>query len=128
MDPNIIEMCIMRDLSTFPQIYIYAKFVDFRKSINGLSQVVESEMKLKPFSDCVFVFMGRRKDRIKLLYWDKSGFALWYKRLEEAKFAWQREFDQDVILITVEELQWLLSGINLWKIKPHKSLSYESIS
>jgi len=115
----------MRDLSTYPQIFLYSKFVDFRKSINGLSQIVESELKLKVFSGALFVFMGRRKDSVKILYWDKTGFALWYKRLEEARFSWRRDFETEVVLITSEELSWLLSGVDVWKIKTHPVLEYE---
>lgn len=122
------EACVMRSISTFPQIFLYVKFVDFRKSINGLSVIVESELKLKPFSGALFVFMGRRKDRIKVLYWDKTGFCLWYKRLEEAKFSWKRSYEQDVLLISHEQLEWLLAGMDIWKIKTHAQLKYESIS
>lgn len=118
----------MKDLSTFPQVFLYSKFVDFRKSINGLSSIVESEMRLKVFSGALFVFMGRRKDTIKILYWDRTGFALWYKRLEEARFSWRREFETDVVLITPEELSWLLSGVDVWKIKMHPVLEFESSS
>lgn len=119
----------MRALSTFPQIFVYRRFVDFRKSINGLSEIVESELKLKPFSGAMFVFMGRRKDRVKILYWDKTGFALWYKRLEEAKFAWPRgELEAEVVEMTSERLEWLLSGMDIWKIRTHSSLNFENIS
>jgi hypothetical protein len=97
----------VRELSTFPQVYICRGFVDFRKSINGLSAVVESELGLRPFSGALFVFMSRRKDRLKILYWDQTGFALWYKRLEEAKFPWPcGEFNDLTVSVTAEQLQW----------------------
>src|ERR1035438_4019312 len=128
MDQRALEADCMRDLSTFPQIFLYSKYVDFRKSINGLSEIVESELKIKPFSGAMFVFMGRSRDRIKVLYWDKSGFALWYKRLEEAKFCWKRSFEKDVITLTPEEFAWLLSGVDVWKIKTNCALNYESFS
>jgi transposase len=123
------EACVMRGLSTFLQIYVYRGSVDFRKAINGLSEIVESELKMKPFSGALFLFMHRRKDRVKILYWDKSGFALWYKRLEEAKFCWPKgEFTEPVFKITHEQLEWLLSGVDIWKIKTHKALDYKQIT
>jgi transposase len=62
-------------------IYLYMDIVDFRKSINGLIVVVEQQMQLSPFQDTLFVFCNKRRDKLKILYWDKTGFALWYKRL-----------------------------------------------
>jgi transposase len=119
----------MRALSTFPQIFVYRRIVDFRKSIDGLSAVVAGDLSLKPFSGALFVFMGRRRDRIKILYWDKTGFAIWYKRLEEARFAWPRgEIENDVVVMTEEQLEWLLSGADVWKIRTHPVLNFENIS
>ena len=118
----------MRGLSTFPQVYLYRRFVDFRKSIDGLAAIVEVELKLKPFSGALFVFMGRRRDRVKILYWDKTGFALWYKRLEEAKFCWRRDIEAEVVTLTPEQLEWLLSGVDIWKMKTHNPLEYERIT
>ncbi|NDV93251.1 IS66 family insertion sequence element accessory protein TnpB [Alteromonas sp. 345S023] len=62
-------------------IYLYMDVVDFRKSINGLIVVVEQDMNLNPFRDALFVFCNKKRDKVKILYWDKTGFALWYKRL-----------------------------------------------
>ena len=64
-------------------IYLYMDIVDFRKSINGLIVVVEQDMNLNPFRDALFVFCNKKRDKVKILYWDKTGFALWYKRLEK---------------------------------------------
>ena len=61
-------------------IYLYMDIVDFRKSINGLIVVVEQDMNLNPFRDALFVFCNKKRDKVKILYWDKTGFALWYKR------------------------------------------------
>ena len=118
----------MRAISTFPQVFVCRKFVDFRKAIDGLSAIVENELKLKPFSGALFVFMSRRRDRVKILYWDKTGFALWYKRLEEAKFSWPRgPIETDVVTMTTEQIEWLLSGVDVWKLKTHPVLNFEKI-
>ena len=69
-------------------IYLYLDNVDFRKSINGLIVVVEQQMELNPFRDALFVFCNKKRDKLKVLYWDKTGFALWYKRLEKHRFKW----------------------------------------
>ncbi len=114
----------MIDLSQFSNIYLYREIVDFRKSINGLSQIVADEMEMDPFGSFLFVFVNRNKSRIKILYWDRSGFALWYKRLEKERFFLPKDKDQAVFEIDEEKLRLLLDGYNFWEYKPHKKLSY----
>lgn len=79
-------------------VYLHRAPVDFRKSINGLSVIVESEMSLSPLSGALFVFCNKKQDKLKVLYWDNSGFALWYKRLEREKFKCPRRMSEAVIL------------------------------
>jgi hypothetical protein len=64
------------------EVYLCRDPVDLRKSIQGLSVLVEQTLGLDPFAQRLFVFCGRRRDKIKILYWERSGFVLWYKRLE----------------------------------------------
>ena len=118
----------MLKLDSFTKIFIHRAHVDFRKSINGLSEIVQSEMKLDPFAQYLFVFGSRDRRKVKLLYWDRTGFALWMKRLEEAKFPWPRKFESEVIEFTVKELEWLLEGYEFWKMRPHESLKYACVS
>lgn len=106
------------------RVFIKPGRTDFRKAVNGLSMVVEETMKLDPFSGNIFVFCNRRRDRLKILYWDRNGFCLWYKRLEEEKFLWPRTGD-DVQEITGEELGWLLRGLDIRGA--HRSLRYASV-
>ena len=101
--------------------------MDFRKSIDGLSLIVEGEMKLSPLSRSLFVFANRNRTRVKLLYWDKTGFALWLKRLEKEKFPWPKKFSDAVVSMTAEELKWLLSGREYWKLKPHSVVEYSCV-
>ena len=69
-------------------VFLCRKPVDMRKSINGLSILVEQELDLDPFTASLFVFCNRKRDKIKVLYFERSGFVLWYKRLEKARFPW----------------------------------------
>ncbi|RZR05749.1 transposase, partial [Vibrio vulnificus] len=79
-----------------PNVYLYREFVDFRKSINGLAAIIESETDLPHGSGALFLFTNKQRDKIKVLYWDKTGFALWYKRLEKAKFKWPAQEKKQV--------------------------------
>ena len=85
-----------------------------RKSINGLSVIVDQEMKLDLKKSALFIFCNKRRTHIKMLYFDRSGFALWLKRLEEAKFSWPRNLEDEVIEIAPSDLELLLEGINIW--------------
>jgi transposase len=78
----------MKMFNDVPEVFLYRNFVDFRKSINGLVVIVEQQMALSPLTGSVFVFCNKSRDKIKVLYWDKTGFALWYKRLEKDRFKW----------------------------------------
>jgi len=117
----------MKPVEHFEGIYLYRDAVDMRKSINGLSAIVQGEMNLDPFSGFLFVFCNQRRRIIKILYWDRSGFALWTKRLEEDKFPWPRKFDKGVLKLRHQHLHWLLDGYEYWKLKPHKNLNYSTV-
>jgi len=98
--------------------------VDFRKSIDGLAGLVEQALGLDPFNAVLYVFTNRRHDKLKILYWDRSGFALWYKRLEKARFPWPQDEGLRVVEMTGRELGWLLDGIDFFRLTPHETLSY----
>lgn len=102
-------------------IYLYLDNVDFRKSINGLIVVVEQQMELNPFRDALFVFCNKKRDKLKVLYWDKTGFALWYKRLEKHRFKWPSDTELQHINLSEQQLQWLLSGFD---VIGHSPLNY----
>ena len=108
-------------------VYLHREPVDFRQSINGLSAIVEGTMSLAPFSGAVFVFCNRRRDKLKILYWDHSGFALWYKRLENACFHWPRRWPDSVIELREEQLHWLLAGYDITRMRPHESVHYSRV-
>ena len=109
-------------------IYLHRDPVDFRKSINGLSVIVEEAMGLSPFAAGLFVFCNRHRDRLKVLYWDKTGFALWYKRLEKDRFKWPRKVDELTLTLTHEQWDWLLRGLNFMDIKPHQAWTFSAVN
>lgn len=117
----------MIDLKNFEKIYLYRHFVDMRKCISGLSVIVQSDMKLDPFGKYMFVFCNKRKNRLKIIYWDKTGFACWFKKLEEEKFKWPIKIEYEVIQLTTIQIGWLLDGFDILKMVPHKELNYESV-
>ncbi|MCQ1060786.1 IS66 family insertion sequence element accessory protein TnpB [Photobacterium sp. DNB23_23_1] len=96
-----------------PNIYLYREAVDFRKSINGLAAIIESETDLPLGSGSLFLFTNKQRDKVKVLYWDKTGFALWYKRLEKAKFKWPSKEKNAVFSLSDFELDRLLSGFTI---------------
>jgi transposase len=109
------------------EVYLCRAFVDMRKSINGLSVLVEQALGLDPFSPRLFVFCNRKRDKLKILYWERTGFVLWYKRLEKHRFAWPGEVGEGVVTLTGRELNWLLDGIDVFSMHPHRALSFESV-
>lgn len=118
---------MMRPAHSLPRVYLCVSPVDFRKAIQGLSLLVEQSLQLDPFESTLFVFINRRRDKIKILYWEKNGFCLWYKRLEKQRFKWPALCDNDTITLDGEQLNWLLDGFDLWKNKPHESLHFSSV-
>jgi len=107
------------------RIYIRPGQTDMRKAVNGLTIIVQDTMELDPFSGSVYVFCSRDRKLLKAVYWDKSGFWLSQKRLEEEKFPWP-ETEEAVKELSGEELTMLLGGIDFFKA--HKTLYYKKVS
>lgn len=93
-------------------VYLAVGVTDLRKSIDGLSVIVQETFKLDPFSRHLFVFCNRKKDKIKVLEWDGDGFWLHYKRLEKGRFQWPDGKAQS-LAISQREFRWLLDGLSL---------------
>jgi len=98
-----------------------------RKSIDGLAALVVSVFRADPLCGQLFVFISRRRDRVKILGWETNGFWLLLKRLEAERFVWPRT-DSAVIELTVEQLHWLLDGIDLEAMHTHRILKYRRAS
>ena len=103
----------MITLSHDLQVWLCAGYTDMCKGFDGLAAMAQYVLKKDPFSGHVFVFRGRRGDRIKLLWWDGQGLCLYYKRLEQGRFVWPSAHSGAVHL-TQSELALLLEGLD-WR-------------
>jgi len=101
--------------ATGKKVYLACGNTDMRKSINGLSAIVEGSFKLNVFDDAMFVFCNRTRDRIKILEWDGDGFWLYFKRLERGRFRWPTLDGETVMNLSGEELSCLIDGARLEK-------------
>jgi len=103
------------------RVYLATAPCDMRRSFDGLHALVNAVMQLDAFAGHLFVFANRRRDRVKILYWDRDGFAVWAKRLEEGTYAMPFSESGEVQCeITAAELAALLSGIDLSRAKRRK--------
>lgn len=83
-----------------------------RRSIDGLAAIVQEKFNLNPFENSLFLFCGRKKNRIKALYWEGDGFVLLYKRLENGKYQWPQN-SEEARSITPQEFRWLMEGLSI---------------
>ncbi len=116
----------MNWFSDLPTIYLHRAPVDFRKAVNGLCEVVQTQLSMNPFDENLYVFCNRGRDKLKILHWDRTGFVLWYKRLERDKFKWPADDSEAVIQVDEQSLNWLLTGLTIRPPEPHKALHYQS--
>ena len=102
------------DITVADEIYIVCGYTDMRKSIDGLCAIVSEKLHMDPQRRALYLFCGRRCDRIKILMWEPDGFVLIYKRLsvKEGRYRWPRTRDE-VRNLTWREFDWLLSGIDI---------------
>lgn len=107
-------------------VFIAPGTTDMRKSINGLSVLVAAQFDLDPFAGSLFAFCNRKRDIVKILYWDHNGFCLWHKRLEKDRFLWP-ETEEGVLNIYGRELTWLLDGLSIDQRNAHQRLTYTNM-
>ena len=110
----------MISVASQAKIFLYCHATDMRKGFDGLSGIIRDELKQEPTDGSLFLFINRRGDRIKILYWDRDGLALWYKRLEAGTFERSTDRDKSVVKIDATELSMLLGGVSLAKTKRRK--------
>ena len=104
----------MLDIQTSCRIYLCAGYTDMRKGINGLSILSQSIISYQLNSGALFVFRGKKADRIRILWWDGQGFCLFYKCLDKGKFVWPSEKASGSIGVTKAQLSMLIEGID-WR-------------
>jgi len=103
------------------KIFLAVAPTDMRKNHDGLAALVEHVLKANPLSGHLFVFRNKRADRVKLLYWDGDGYALWYKRLEKGSFRFpQVDAGTTRVDIASADLTMLLDGVDLASVKRQK--------
>ncbi|MBU6240040.1 MAG: IS66 family insertion sequence element accessory protein TnpB [Planctomycetes bacterium] len=111
----------MLAISPSVPIYLHAEAVDMRKSFDGLFGIIKNELERDVRNGGLFMFLNHRRNRVKLLYWDTDGIAIWMKRLERGCFQRPlRNADGKHVMVTPAELQWILSGIELESIRKRK--------
>lgn len=126
MDRSILKRVFkLKSIQSFKEIYLYFEPVDMRKSINGLSAIAQLEMSANWKREQLFVFLNKKRILMKILYFDKTGFALWTKRLEENKFPWKKIFKDKVSSVPATDLEQVLSGINIFS--KHQEKFYETV-
>ena len=107
------------NFSNVQNIFIVCGHTDMRCGIDGLAGLISDKYNLDLFNDVLFLFCGRKKDRYKALYWDKDGFILLSKRIENGNLQWPRN-QEEVKKLTHQELRWLLEGLSIQQPKTIK--------
>ena len=109
---------MLNNASGFRKVYVAAGYTDLRRGIDGLASIVKFNFQLDPYEkDILFLFCGRRSDRIKALLWEGDGFLLMYKRLNIGAFNWPRSADE-AVEISQEEYERLMQGFEVIAKRP----------
>ena len=113
---------MLSDFSGADRVYVACGYTDLRRGIDGLATIVQQQFELDPFTNTLFLFCGRRRDRIKALYWEGDGFLLLYNRLERGSFHWPRS-EAEARALTPQQYRWLMEGLSIDQPKAHKPVS-----
>lgn len=113
---------MLGDITAAGELYIVTGYTDMRKSIDGLCAIVEDQLHMDPRRCALYLFCGKRCDRVKALLWENDGFVLLYKRMEvKGRFRWPRS-SQEVRQLTWQQFNWLMSGLEIEQPKAFKTL------
>ena len=112
---------MLNDFSGADKVYIACGYTDLRKGIDGLARMVQ-QLELDAFTNTLFLFCGRRRDRVKGLYWEGDGFILLYKRLEQGVYQWPRS-ESEVRSLTPQQYRWLMECLKIGHPKAHHPVS-----
>lgn len=117
----------MKSVRAFAGVYLHREPVDMRKAIDGLTAIVQETGMGELMGPNLFVFTNRRRDLMKIVYFDRSGFALWTKRLEKDRFAWPRREQIATVTLSSEQFEMLLDGYDVWRMKPFEKLHFSAV-
>lgn len=117
---------MLNDFTGAERVFIACGYTDLRRGIDGLASLVQTQFQLDPFTNTLFLFCGRRRDRIKGLYWEGTGFVLLYKRLESGSFQWPRS-EAEARELTAQQYRWLMEGLQIDQPRAHKALTGLSV-
>ena len=107
---------MLNNFSGADHIYVACGYTDIRKGIDGLAAIVQQRFQLDPYSRNLFLFCGRRCDRVKGLYYEGDGFVMVYKRLDSGKYQWPRT-PEEVMNLTAQQYRWLMEGLCIEQTK-----------
>lgn len=113
---------MLNDFTGAAHVYVACGYTDIRKGIDGLAMLVQQQFHLDPCSDALFLFCGRKRDRMKALYWEGDGFVLLYKRLENGKYQWPRN-SKEARQLTEQQYRWLMEGLSVEQPKAHRKVN-----
>lgn len=113
---------MLGDLSRVSKIYLVTGRTDMRKSIDGLMTIIRDTYNMDPFANALYLFCGRKSDRLKALYFDSTGFVILYKRLDNGRFQWPRT-PSEVRSLTRQQYRWLLEGLSIEQPKAFRTVS-----
>jgi transposase len=116
----------MLNRTRIDQVYLAVGVTDLRKSVDGLALLVQESFRLDPFSRNLYVFCNRKKDKLKILEWEHTGFWLHYKRLEKGVFQWP-DGKSTAMEIGEREFRWLLDGLTLNQRNAHPEVKERMI-
>ena len=115
------SIVVVRSVESFSKFFLYIGRVDFRKWIDGLSAIVQFEMNQSIAEESLYVFVSNCRRKIKIIYWDKTGYAVWYKRLEKEKFP-RVTSPENSLTMHMQDLKFFLEGSDFTKLKTHKKM------
>jgi transposase len=110
------------------RVYLHRAPVDMRKQMDGLSILAQDVIGRDAMSGSMFVFINARRNKLKILVWERNGFIVWYKRLEQQRFHWPRGSGDSVLTLTGQQLNWLLDGYDVWRMRAHEVLHFSVFS
>jgi transposase len=111
---------MLGDITIADELYIVCGYTDMRKSIDGLCAIIENQLKMDPRHSALYLFCGKRCDRVKALLWEGDGFVMLYKRLDvQGRYRWPRN-QFEAKQLSWQQFDWLMSGIEIEQPKAFK--------